>query len=91
MIVEFFIQLGTAMVTWVLGLLPSTDSAEDLIISAENAFAPIMAGAGALGAWLPWGTLGLVFPVVIAFYIAAFGVKVFRQLFTHVPLFGGTG
>ena len=83
--------MGTALMSWVLGLLPPTDDATDLIVTAENAFAPIIAGAAQIGNWMPWGTLVVVFPIVIGFYIAAFGVKVFRQLFAHVPLFGGTG
>lgn len=91
MITEFLITTGAGFISWVLGLLPSTDDAQGLIVTADNAFSPILAGAGAIGAWMPWGTLALVFPIVMTLYIAAFAVKVFRQLFTHVPLFGGTG
>lgn len=91
MITEFFVVLAQGFVTWLLGLLPATDNARDLIVTADNALAPILSGAASIGAWMPWGTLAIVFPIVIGFYIAAFGVKVFRQLFAHVPLFGGTG
>lgn len=91
MITEWFMTLAQGVVTWALGLLPPTDTAQDLIVSAENAFAPIIAGASQIGGWMPWGTLAICFPIVIGFYVASFAVKVFRQLFAHVPLFGGTG
>jgi len=90
-IVEYFFQLASGMGTWLFGLLPDTSAATNLVVQSNNAFAPIMAGAASLGAWMPWGTLGLVFPIVIGFYIGAFLVKVLRQLFTHVPVFGGSG
>ncbi|MDQ4213302.1 hypothetical protein [Microbacterium capsulatum] len=84
-------SLAQNLATWFIGLLPNTDSAHGLIVTAQNAFGPILAGAASIGAWMPWDTLAIVFPIVMLFYIGAFVVKVFRALFSHVPLFGGNG
>lgn len=91
MIIEWLMQMGVGFGSAFLGMLPSTDQAETLIVTASDAFSPIIAGGHSLGAWLPWSTLGSVLPVVLSFYIGAFAVKVLRQLATHFPLFGGTG
>lgn len=91
MIFELIAQLGVVMGQWVLGLLPPTQTGADLVVTAGNVFGPIVSGGAALGSWLPWAALGVVFPIVIGFYILAFLVKVARQLATHLPFIGGTG
>jgi hypothetical protein len=90
-IIEWLIELGIACAQWFLGLLPATDTAAGLIPTATNSIAPILAGAGAIGNWMPWEVLNMALAIVIGLYVALFAVKIFRQLFSHVPLFGGTG
>ncbi|MDF2993141.1 MAG: hypothetical protein K0S37_3655 [Microbacterium sp.] len=91
MITEFFIFLAQGVMTWVLGLLPPADDAQSLVVSAKNALAPIISGGAAISAWMPWGTLAMVFGPVMGVYFASFAVKVLRQLFSHAPMIGGSG
>lgn len=91
MISEFFITLGTTIGSWFLDWFPDLESAERMTVEASNHLGVVMAGAGALGAWLPWDVLVGTFGICIALYVSMFLAKIGMKILSHVPFVGGNG
>lgn len=91
MITEFFITLGTTIGGWFFDWIPDLDSAETLVVDASNSLGPVLAGAGALGPWLPWDVLVGTFLIVISIYVAMFLAKIGLKVAGFIPFIGGTG
>jgi hypothetical protein len=91
MIVEFFLGVAAGIVQWFLTLLPDMTAAGGVIVTASNSLSSVLAGAGALSAWMPFEVLAITFGVVMTLYVGGVVLKIFLRLFSYVPFFGGAG
>ena len=85
MITLFFMSTWVALVGWSTSLLPPLD------VNVTNAglmgiLAPVAQGAYGLGAWIPWGTLGIEAPIVIGLYVTSLVARVIKSF---IPLISG--
>lgn len=89
MIVEWIMSIGAAVAEWLITGLPAAEV--NWVISADNLLAPFFAGAFSLGAWLPWGTLQVVMPIVFSTYVLSLFARALRAVIGHLPMIGGNG
>ena len=90
MIVEFFIQLGTAIGTWFASLFPVFTPPEFLTSMPDKVNA-IFASLSGVGVWADWPYLIGIVGVVIVVYSSGFVVKFARWVWSLIPFVGGGG
>lgn len=90
MIPEWFMGLGTQIVTWLLNLFPDFEPAQWFVdIGATvNGF---MANLSGLGAWANWPLIAVCVSSVLLAWGIFGSVKLARVGVSHVPGVGGSG
>lgn len=91
MIVEWFFSLAGGVWGWVTGFMPAISDDSGVIVTAQNFMATLGEGAGLMGAWVPWVTLGLCLATVIPVYLGSMAVRLARAIIGHLPIIGGNG
>lgn len=84
MVVNWFVDVLTSLFSWALTLLPSW-SAPGFLDSMNSALASIATATASTSVWIPWSTIAVVVPVLMAACLAALaakGVRVVLSLFT---------
>ena len=89
MIISLIIKLFVSVVQGLLSLLPHFDPPS--WVSDVGTAAGTVAGAlSGSSAWLPWNALFVAVGVVMACYVAAGGIRIFRIVASFVTLGGGS-
>lgn len=91
MIIEWLIALGEGIILWFVGLFDLELVPQEAVLDVGAGIAPWAHGIADLGVWLPWGALAIWVPAVGSVYIGSLVLKFIKNLFSHVPLFGGRG
>ena len=90
MIIEWFLDLVTGFVEWVLGLFDEFDMPVE-VLSPASGFTQLAAAVNGMGVWVPWAVVAASVGLVIGFWVVMMTVKIVRQIAAHIPLFGGAG
>lgn len=90
MITEFFFGLATTVAGFLAGLLPS-DDLPSFFTDFSGQLAGMFRAINGLGAWAPFGYLGIVLGVVWTTYGVCFLVKLGLRAVSHAPVSGGAG
>lgn len=89
MITEWLVSIGTSVAVWFVGLFPELP--EDTMDGATLGISTLAGLVGSMSVWVNWLAVIAQVTLVMGFYFAFLAVKVLRQLFAHVPFFGGSG
>lgn len=91
MIVEWFIDLGVMVSTFIAGLFPTDWELPDFLANFDTMINGVLSSIDGIAVWIDWQfVLGTVL-VVLSVWGIALGVKIIRQIITHIPQFGGNG
>lgn len=91
MITEWLMNLGLTLGLELMDGLPSFDEFDGVIVTAGTYLFPLAAGAGSLGAWIPFPLIAFLMAIIFPLYVTAALFKFARALFAHVPFVGGKG
>lgn len=85
MIADVAIDIWVTFVGWLAGMIPTFDeSVQNIGLMAM--LAPVVVGAGGLGAWIPWVVLAVEAPLVIGAYVLSLILRVIKSL---IPTISG--
>lgn len=91
MIIEWLMWLGVNVFGMTMEQMPRFDDVEGVVLTASGYLLPLASGLASLGAWIPWGVLGVCMPIVIGTYIICLVIRLARAVVAHVPFVGGAG
>lgn len=89
MITQWIGEFFSALVNFVLGLLP-TVSPPSWLTDGSGYLATIWGYGAGLGAWIPWSLVGVVFAAVLVCIGIGFGIKVVRIVASFATIGGGS-
>jgi len=88
MIADALLNFAFNVVSWIIGLLPtSTGFPADVF----TAFSTIGGYTQILDPIIPWSTIATTVGLAFATEIDIFGSKTFKWLLSHIPCIGGNG
>lgn len=88
MIVEWLMGVAVGFVQWLAGLFPVLELPDELV-HLDDSFNSIFALGEGLGAFIPWGLVGLIAGIPLAVWVGGLLIKVVRVLVSHLPFIGG--
>ncbi len=91
MIIEFLIALAEGVISWFMELLDFELVPQEAVLDVGAGIAPWAHGIYDLGVWIPWSTLAFWVPIVGTAYVSSLFFKFIKNMFSHVPKYGGRG
>lgn len=88
MITEWFVNLGTQFVAWLVTAFPSW-SLPDWFVTLDDGLSGIFAMASWLGVWVDTAVVSTVLVAIIGTWTVSATIKLFLRAASHVP--GGIG
>lgn len=90
MIVEWGMDVGTALVVWLTSLI-SDYTVPEWFASIGSVINGFFGGLSGTGVWVNWPLVGVCASAVMASWLVFSNIKLARVGFSHVPQVGGGG
>jgi len=91
LITEWLLSLGIDVFGSIGAMLPRFNDFDGVIVTWGTFLLPLVAGVGSTSIWIPWPLLASCLGIIGPLYAASFIFKLARQVWSYVPLFGGSG
>lgn len=89
MITEALIDFFFAVLSLPFAVMPDW-APPSWVTDAGGVLGTVVEGGASLGAWIPWGTVGIVVAAIFTSIGVAFGIKVARIVASFLTLGGGS-
>lgn len=89
MIIEWLVQAGSTLITWVIQLFPQIPAQQ--IIDTQGNFTGLGSIVGSMSVWVNWVALAAQISFVLGLYFTFLTFRIVRALIGHVPMIGGNG
>jgi len=90
MVTEWFAQVGVAIATFFVELLPAWSPPVELV-QLDETVNGWLASLGGLSPWVPWPVVILSVVLAVGTWAAALSVKAIRAVASYLPFIGGAG
>lgn len=88
MVSEFFVNLGVTISGWIAALFPPLDIPAEIQDSIDGLYGFLDSASG-LGNWFPWSILATMLGLAVVWFLAVFGIKLLRWVWSLIPVVGG--
>lgn len=89
MITEWFIDLGSTLLTWIIGFFGTEDPA-DWFTDVGTFVSGLLTSVAGLGAWVPWAIAITVWITLTTIWLVGLTIRVMRWLLGLIPTMGGS-